>query len=283
MVTKQDLIQAPAKINLCLHVQGRFDNGYHDLAMLMQRVSLYDELCLGLTDDGIFSLSCQDVPPVENEENLALRAARLLYEHVGSNLGAAITLKKNIPIAAGLGGGSSDAASVLLGLNRLAGFDLECRELMALGVKLGADVPFFILEQTAWATGIGDVLNPVSDLPLLHYILVNPGLAVSTAWVYQNLRLTSPVDVAKLREFPRTAEGLVRLLHNDLEHVTVSRYPLIDEIKKTLLGYGALGALMSGSGATVFGLFTEQSQAKLVAADLTRKFGWWAVAVSPLP
>jgi 4-diphosphocytidyl-2-C-methyl-D-erythritol kinase len=283
MVTGKQSILAPAKINLCLHVQGRFDNGYHDLAMLMQRVSLFDELEIELAGDGKLSFACQDVPLAENEVNLALRAARLLFEHVGSDLGATITLKKNIPIAAGLGGGSSDAATVLLGLNLLAGFGLTRRELMALGGKLGADVPFFILEQSAWATGIGDVLDPVPDLPTLNYVLVNPGLPVSTAWVYQNLRLTSPVDVAKLREFPRTAKGLVRLLHNDLERVSIARYPLIDEIKQALIGCGALGALMSGSGATVFGLFAEMSQAEKVAADLTHEFGWWTAAVTPLP
>jgi 4-diphosphocytidyl-2-C-methyl-D-erythritol kinase len=283
MATGRLNIQAPAKINLCLHVLGRFDNGYHDLAMLMQRVSLYDELSIGLSDDGVLSFACPDVILAENEENLALRAARVLFEYVGSDLGATLTLKKNIPIAAGLGGGSSDAASVLLGLNRLAGFGLERHELMTLGGGLGADVPFFILEQSAWATGIGDVLEPESNIPSLCYVLVNPGLPVSTAWVYQNLRLTSPVDVAKLREFPRTVEGLVCLLHNDLEQVTAGRFPVIDEIKQTLVAYGALGALMSGSGATVFGLFAQLSQAEQVASVLSRKFGWWAAAVTPLP
>jgi len=275
--------QAPAKINLCLHVQGRFANGYHDLAMLMQRVTLYDDISLRLSTDGRLSFSCNDESLPNGEDNLAIRAARLIFEHVESDLGVDITLEKRVPIAAGLGGGSSDAATVLLGLNRLAGFGLDKSVLMALGTRLGADVPFFILEQSAWATGIGDKLDPEPDLPTVYYVLVNPGLPVSTARVYQNLRLTSPVDVAKLREFPRTPEGLVCLLHNDLEQVTLARYPLLETIKLTLVEHGALGALMSGSGATVFGLFPDLEQAQQVAWDLTRDFGWWAAAVSALP
>jgi len=283
MYTDRIIIQAPAKINLCLHVQGRFANGYHDLAMLMQRVSLFDDISLRLSNDGRMSFSCNDESLSNNEDNLAIRAARLIFEHVESDLGADITLEKRIPVAAGLGGGSSDAATVLLGLNRLAGFGLDKSVLMALGVRLGADVPFFILEQSAWATGIGDKLDPEPDLPTVCYVLVNPGLPVSTAWAYQNLRLTSPVDVAKLREFPRTPEGLVRLLHNDLEQVTLARYPLLETIKLTLVEHGALGALMSGSGATIFGLFPDLEQAQQVAKDLTRDLGWWAAAVSVLP
>lgn len=273
---------APAKINLCLHVQSRLENGYHELAMLMQRVSLYDELEIRLTAAGEFSIVCPGVALADPAENLALRAAKLLFEQVGSGLGVNLELRKHIPVAAGLGGGSSDAATMLLGLNRLAGFGLDKHELMALGVKLGADVPFFILEQSAWAFGIGDQLDPEPDLPSLCYVLVNPRLAVSTAWVYQNLRLTSPVDTAKLREFPRTTEGLVRLLHNDLEQVTVARHPLIAEIKQCLLERGALGALMSGSGATVFGVFEDQHQAERVADELARTSDWWTRAVVPL-
>ena len=274
--------QAPAKINLCLHVLGKFTDGYHDLAMLMQRVSLYDEISLRLTDDGRMRFSCDDESLMDGDDNLALRAARLIFEHVESELGVDISLQKRIPVAAGLGGGSSDAASVLLGLNRIAGFGLDKSVLMGLGVGLGADVPFFILEQSAWATGIGDKLDPEPDLPTVYYVLVNPGLPVSTAWVYQNLRLTSPVDMAKLREFPRTPEGLVRLLHNDLEQVTMARYPVLETIKLVLVERGALGTLMSGSGATVFGLFPDLAQAQQVAQGLTREFGWWTASVSTL-
>jgi len=282
MMNNRFTFLAPAKINLCLHVQGRYANGYHDLAMLMQRVSLFDQISLRLTSDGKTAFSCTDPDLDAAEDNLVLRAARSLFDHVGTNLGVSIRLDKRIPIAAGLGGGSSDAAATLLGLNQAAGFGLAKQELMKLGVKLGADVPFFILEQSAWATGIGDVLDPVVGLPPLHYVLVNPGVPVSTAWVYQNLRLTSPVDVAKLREFPRTPEGLVRLLHNDLEQVTIARYPLIDKVKQALCDRGALGALMSGSGATVFGLYADLELAQQVATGLTEDFGWWSVAVSPL-
>lgn len=283
MGSEKQTFLAPAKINLCLHVQGKFENGYHDLVMLMQRVSLYDRLEIGLRVDGSFDFSCPGLSLAVGEENLALRAAKLLLAHAGSALGAEIALQKNIPVAAGLGGGSSDAATVLLALNQMAKLGLSSAELMEIGVRLGADVPFFILERAAWATGIGDRLEPEADLPAIYYLLVNPRVPVSTAWVYQNLRLTSPVDVAKLREFPRTAEGLVRLLCNDLERVTLAHYPVIQEVKQQLIAAGALGALMSGSGATVFGLFSEREQAEQLAVDLAEEFGWWTAVVDPLP
>lgn len=274
---------APAKINLCLHVLARRPDGYHELAMLMQRVSLYDELSLALNDSGEVRLKCDGLALAPGEENLVVRAARTLLRESACPLGVDIELDKRIPVAAGLGGGSSDAASVLLGLNRLAALGRSRPELMALGLTLGADVPFFILEQTAWATGIGEQLEPLPDLPRLSYVLVNPGIPVSTAWAYQNLRLTPKGDPAKLREFPRTPEGLVRLLHNDLESVTGDRHPEIAEVRRALMSQGALGSLMSGSGATVFGLFADREQAEVAAAALAERPGWRTFAVDPLP
>jgi len=274
---------APAKINLCLHVLGRRPDGYHELAMLMQRVSLYDEVGLELTEDGRVRLECAGLVLAPGEENLVVRAARSLLQATGCQQGVAIRLDKRIPVAAGLGGGSSDAAAVLLGLNRLAGLGLSRQELMDIGLTLGADVPFFVLEQAAWATGIGERLEPLTSLPQVSYVLVNPGIPVSTAWVYQNLRLTPKGDLTKLREFPRTVEGLVRLLHNDLESVTGSRHPEIAEIRRRLQDHGALGTLMSGSGATVFGLFATRLDADTAAAALAEQAGWRTFAVDPLP
>jgi len=274
---------APAKINLCLHVLSRRSDGYHELVMLMQRVSLFDELEIRLNGSGRVELQCEGVALAPGEENLVVRAARALLRATGSRHGVEIGLQKRIPVAAGLGGGSSDAAAVLLGLNRFAGLGCTRRQLMEIGLTLGADVPFFVLEQAAWATGIGEKLDPVVDLPQVSYVLVNPGIPVSTAWVYQNLRLTPKGDPARLREFPRTAEGLVRLLHNDLESVTVARHPEIDEIKARLMSQGALGCLMSGSGATVFGLFSGRAEADAAVLALQGEPGWRVFAVDPLP
>jgi len=274
---------APAKINLCLHVLSRRSDGYHELVMLMQRVSLFDELELRLNDSGRVELQCEGVTLAPGEENLVVRAARSLLRATGSRHGIEIGLQKRIPVAAGLGGGSSDAAAVLLGLNRLAGLGCTRGQLMEIGLTLGADVPFFVLEQAAWATGIGEKLDPAVDLPQVSYVLVNPGIPVSTAWVYQNLRLTPKGDPARLREFPRTAEGLVRLLHNDLESVTAARHPEIEEIKARLISQGARGCLMSGSGATVFGLFSGRAEADAAVLALQVEPGWRVFAVDPLP
>jgi len=276
-------ILAPAKINLCLHVLGRRSDGYHDLAMLMQRVSLFDEVRLRLVEGAGVSTLCHGLEMPAGEENLTSRAARLLLQESGVSRGVEIELIKHIPVAAGLGGGSSDAAAVLLGLNELAGLGRTRQDLMQLGVRLGADVPFFVLEHAAWATGIGDRLEPVASLPEVFYVLVNPGFPVSTAWVYQNLGLTSSGDVAKLRKFPRTTEGLVRLLHNDLERVTGLCHAEIASMRQRLVAHGAVGSLMSGSGATVFGVFTDKALADRAAEVIGSETGWWAVSVTPLP
>ena len=253
---------APAKINLCLHVLGKRPDGYHDLLMLMQRITLFDRVEITVAPGQDLLIRCAGVPLPVGEENLAARAARQLLDHVGLKGQVTIAIDKQIPVAAGLGGGSSDAAAVLLGLNRMLDLGVSNEELRVLGGKLGADVPFFVLERQAWAEGVGDILEPTPGLPAVSYLLVNPGIAVSTAWVYGNLGLTGPGDVAKLRKFPKTPADLVRLLHNDLEQVTVGRYPQLAAIKAQLVGLGADGALMSGSGPTLFGLFSDPAAAR---------------------
>jgi len=265
---------APAKINLCLHVLGKRPDDYHELAMLMQRVSLYDRLVISLEDRPGVRVRCDGLDLAPGEENIASRAARRMLELADLEGGATIELDKQIPVAAGLGGGSSDAAAVLMGLNDLLGAKLTRRQLMAEGARLGADVPFFIFGDTAWATGVGDRLEKVPDLPPLWYVLVNPGVAVSTAWVYRNLGLTSPGEGARLPRFSVTPEGLAGLLHNDLEKVTASRFPVIGEIKRHLLDLGASGALMSGSGPTVFGVFGREEEARKAAGALPCRPGW---------
>ncbi|KIH76381.1 4-diphosphocytidyl-2-C-methyl-D-erythritol kinase [Geoalkalibacter ferrihydriticus] len=273
---------APAKINLCLHVLGRRADGYHDLHMLMQRVSLADRVVIALRDEPGVEVECPGVDLASGEQNIAARAARVVLAAAGRGLGARICIDKRIPVAAGLGGGSSDAATVMVGLNRMLGAPLAREALLREGARLGADVPFFVFGRPAWATGVGDRLRRVAALPPVWYVLVNPGFAVSTAWVYGNLRLTSPLDVAKLPEFFSSPDDLVRLLHNDLEQVTIARYPQIADIKERLVAAGALGALMSGSGPTVFGLFDDEALAGAAQAQLSRNPEWRVFKVSPV-
>jgi 4-diphosphocytidyl-2-C-methyl-D-erythritol kinase len=197
-------VLAPAKINLCLHVLGKRPDGYHDVAMLMQRISLYDRLRIDVGGPPGVRVRCAAVELPAGEENIAARAAHRMLNLAGRNDGVEIVIDKQIPVAAGLGGGSSDAAAVMLALNEMLDLNLPQETLLAEGAQLGADVPFFIFGGDAWATGIGDVLTPVLDLPRLWYVLVNPGVAVSTAWVYQNLRLTTPGVDAKLPRLSRT-------------------------------------------------------------------------------
>ena len=278
----REVFLAPAKINLCLHVLGKRPDGYHDLLMLMQRVSLFDRVEIALAPARETVVQCTGVVLAAGEENIAARAARLLLERAGLARQVSIAIDKQIPVAAGLGGGSSDAATVLLGLNRMLGLGASNEELRILGRELGADVPFFVFERQAWAAGVGEILEPVPALPRVSYLLVNPGVAVSTSWVYGNLGLTPPGDVAKLRKFPKTLEDFVRLLHNDLEKVTIGRFSELAAIKTRLLDLGAAGALMSGSGPTLFGAFVDRGVAQRALKELQEVPGWGVFLAEPL-
>jgi len=276
------LLPAPAKVNLCLHVLGRRSDGYHEVAMLMQALTLADEVELTVAPGDGLTCSCAGVELAPTEENIALRAARLLLAEAGVRVQVKLRVEKRIPVAAGLGGGSSDAAAVLVGLNRLLRLGWTAQRLRQLGATLGADVPFFVEGGAAWATGIGEILQPVPPLPPLYYLLVNPGIKVSTPWVYRNLALTSFSPKATLPKFFASTEGVVRLLHNTLETVTVPTFPVIAEIKQRLLRQGALGALMSGSGPTVFGLFASRQQAETAAESLRRTSDWRIFLADPV-
>ena len=273
---------APAKVNLCLHVLGKRADGYHELAMLMQRIALFDRLDIELVAGSDIRVSCPGLELVGGEQNIVEKAARLFLAHVGMSQGVSISMKKNIPTAAGLGGGSSDAAAVLEALDELLGTGLSRAELIELGGRLGADVPFFLYKQTAWATGTGGQFEAWPGLPPIWLVLVNPGIAVSTTWVFRNLGLTHPWSIARIPRFPDGTSGLVRLLHNDLEVVTCQRHPVITAIKERLVASGAIGALMSGSGPTVFGVFDEHSLAVQVAQSLSLETDWWVEVVNPL-
>ncbi len=282
-MVKEGVFSSPAKINLCLHVLGRREDGYHELAMAMQRVDLCDRIRITLTGATGVRVNCAGVALADGEENIAARAARLILAEAGIAAGVEIEIEKQIPVAAGLGGGSSNAATVLQGLDRLLGLQLGKERLMALGVELGADVPFFIFAAPAWATGIGTRLEPLGKLPAVAYLLVNPKIAVSTAWVYQSLELTRGGELANLPRFSVAGrDDLCAALHNDLERVTLQRYPLIAEIKQQLRDQGALGALMSGSGATVFGVFPDFSAACAAGKRLAERHDWLIYPARPL-
>jgi 4-diphosphocytidyl-2-C-methyl-D-erythritol kinase len=253
--------QSPAKVNLILKVLRRREDGYHDIASLMQKVSLADEMEFSRLGDGI-ELACPGSDLSTGEGNLVVRAARALFAETGFTGGVRITLRKRIPTAAGLGGGSSNAATTLTVLNDLFQFGLDRERLIQIGARLGADVPFFIYGSTAWAFGIGDLLEPAVISSRMWLVLVNPGFEVPTKWAYQSLNL--PLTKTPLEYSIPIFSGvrdLAASLTNDLERVTMARYPVLEELKGFLLKQGALGSLMSGSGPTVFGLFENEPDA----------------------
>lgn len=263
-------IAAPAKVNLVLRVVCRRSDGFHDLEMVMVPLSLADEIVLTPLPAGIeFHLDGEGDQGMAGEKNLAWRAARLMQEAVGRSDGVRILLKKRIPVAAGLGGGSSDAAAVLKGVSQLWGLGWGPERLAHMGKRLGADVPFFCFGRPAYVEGIGDVVNPYEEFPSLPLLLINPGFSVPTPWVYQQWDLQPvPSEIEGLTQYGRGARfrplfkafcDVISSLHNDLERVTIPAHPEISEIKRFLLDSGAAGALMSGSGPTVFGVFEDAS------------------------
>jgi 4-diphosphocytidyl-2-C-methyl-D-erythritol kinase len=271
---------SPAKINLFLYVTGKRADGYHDLFTLMCPVSLYDIVELTVKPTAI-CIRCDHSEVPGDETNLAHRAARLFFArlkklHGNLSQGVEISITKRIPVAAGLGGGSSNAAAVLTGLNRhfSSPFSLEALEKM--GLAIGADVPFFIRGGAAIATGVGEVLEPVKNLPPLYVLLINPGVPVSTAEVYKNLNLglTNNQKINKEAFFGLRDLDPARFLWNDLERVTASKFPEILTIKEALLANGAQGALMTGSGPTVFGLFCDAKRAQQASVFLSRHDKW---------
>ncbi len=269
-------IFTPAKINLFLQIIGKRPDGYHDLNSLMCCISLYDEIDIHVGNRNT-AIVCDHPDVPQDKTNLAHRAATLFLDTLKTSQGAEIILRKHIPVAAGLGGGSSNAAGVLLGLNHHFGNPFSRNQLMTMGLSLGADVPFFILQTPALASGIGETLEVYSGLPANHILLVNPGFTVSTAEIYRNLNLRLTKCKKKITNALLKSRGFDAALHlcNDLETVTASTYPEIHSIKAQLTNYGALGALMSGSGPSVFGIFREVETARHTRDALTRNTDWW--------
>lgn len=265
-------LRSPAKINLCLSVLGKRPDGYHEVEMLMQMVGLYDEITVTRGGFGI-SVHCEDGVVPSGESNTAWKAAAELLKAARRNAGLSIFIKKNIPVAAGLAGGSGNAAAVLVAANRLLGTGCDRDHLAEIGTRVGMDVPFFFFGPTAIARGRGECVTTLPTVPNFWVLLVNPGFATSTAWVYNNLnlRLTKKVDCTKIARL--TVQNIAEGLHNDLESVTAAAHPVIGRIKEALLAQGALGVRMSGSGPTVFGIFKTETACQAAAHDLSGS-GW---------
>ena len=269
-------LKARAKINLGLDVVRKREDGYHEVRMIMQMINLYDKITLRKTSEpGIRVTTNLAYLPV-NEDNLVYRAASLLMEEFQVSEGLEIELQKYIPVAAGMAGGSSDAAAVMVGVNRIFRLGLNKKQLMERGVKIGADVPFCIMRGTALAEGIGEQLTPLPAMPHCSLVIAKPKIHVSTKFVYGNLKANElqehpDIDgqVQALRD--NDLESLVARMGNVLETVTIPAYPVIDEIKRTMMKHGAMGAMMSGSGPTVFGVYEKEDKAQEVCRLLKKE------------
>lgn len=270
-------LKALAKINLGLDVLRKREDGYHDVRMIMQNVHIYDQIFMEKqAQDGILVKTNLYYLPA-NENNLVYKAAKLLMDEFDIPGGLSIDLKKYIPVAAGMAGGSSDAAAVLFGMNRMYGLGLSLESLMERGVKIGADVPYCIMRGTALSEGIGEILTPLPPMPPCYILVAKPAVSVSTKFVYENLHAN------ELEHHPNV-DGMMEALKkqdlraltecmkdgNVLETVTVPAYPVIQKIKDAMVSHGALVSLMSGSGPTVFGVFDSKQTAKKAYAALKR-------------
>lgn len=266
-------LKALGKINLGLDVLGRRDNGYHDVRMVMQTVYLYDQIKIERTKEPGIQLSTNLFYLPVNENNLAYQAANLLMEEFQISEGVKITLDKHIPVAAGMAGGSSNAAAVLFGINQMFSLGLSQKELMERGVTLGADVPYCIMRGTVLAEGIGEILTPLPDMPKCYVLIAKPPISVSTKMVYEKL------DAHEIQEHPdidgilhglenQNLQQIASCMGNVLEKVTIEEYPVIEEIKSVMKDNGALNAMMSGSGPTVFGIYDDKQQAKNAASKI---------------
>jgi 4-diphosphocytidyl-2-C-methyl-D-erythritol kinase len=265
-------LNGQAKINLSLDVLNRREDGYHTLQMIMQSIQLHDTINIEQISSGI-EIDCNARYVPRDSSNIAYKAADSILKEFRPGGGVRINIVKRIPVAAGLAGGSADAAAVLKGVNRLYELGLSDDRLMQIGKGIGADVPYCIMGGTALAEGIGEKLTPLRQLSGIPVVLIKPRIGVPTAWVYKNLDLNS------VEERPDT-EMLIRAIENNdigtvagnmvnvLESVTVKRYPVINYIKQELIRHGAIGSIMSGSGPTVFGIFDSDGAAKKAYAKL---------------
>lgn len=260
-------LKALAKINIGLDVLRRREDGYHDVRMIMQTVHLYDWLTIRKSKEaGIYLSSNLYYLPV-NENNLIYKAADLLIKEFSIEEGLEIELEKHIPVAAGMAGGSTDAAATLYGMNKMFGLGLKMEQLKQRGVRLGADVPYCLMRGTALAEGIGEQLTSLPPMPKCPVLIAKPGISVSTKFVYENLQLDDAtihpdIDALITDIRKKDLQGIANDMGNVLESVTIPNYPEIETLKETMKQAGALNAMMSGSGPTVFGLFEDTKSAK---------------------
>jgi len=270
--------KAPAKINYRLDVLQKRADGYHDLRMMNSAVNLYDDIEIELTERGIV-VECENDDSVPSgENNIVYQVAKEILAYSNKNIGVRIKIKKNIPSAAGMGGGSSNAAAVLMTLNSMLKINLSKDKLIAIGVRFGADVPFFILESPALAEGVGDKLLKIKKMPKLPIVLVSPNIKVETKWAFERYdSLESENSDSKITELDEeiplqftTKKSIIRFLNNDLERVTLQKYPALDDIKQALRRLGALASQMTGSGPTVFGIFPDHETAQSACKKLSK-------------
>lgn len=269
-------LKARAKINLGLDVLGKREDGYHEVRMVMQTIGIYDRLILTkIPEEEIRIMSNLAFLPV-NENNLIYKAIKLLKDEYHFPGGVSVDLNKFIPVAAGMAGGSTDAASTMFGVNRLFGLNLSMGKMMELGVRLGADVPYCVMRGTALAEGIGEKLTRITPVPHMWILIAKPQINVSTRLVYEQL------DMGGIQKHP-DIDGIIRAIEaqdvvriaqsmgNVLENVTVPLYPVIETIKQDMLSHGAINAMMSGSGPTVFGIFPDEQTTLACQAFLKKK------------
>jgi len=261
------------KINLGLDVLGRRENGYHDVRMVMQTLYLYDQIRMQKTKEPGIRLSTNLYYLPADENNLAYKAADLLMREFEIKEGVDIALEKHIPVAAGMAGGSSNAAAVLFGMNRMFSLGLSQKELMDRGVTLGADVPYCVMRGTVLAEGIGEILTPLPAMPKCHVLIAKPPISVSTKLVYEKLdshEITEHPDIDGILDGlkSKNLKKIASCIGNVLEKVTIEEYPVIEEIKNVMKENGALNAMMSGSGPTVFGIYEEKERAKRAAQKI---------------
>ncbi len=270
-------LKALAKINLGLDVTGRREDGYHDVRMIMQSIHLYDRVEIKRTKSPKIHVEANLYYLPVDENNLVYKAAKLMKEEFQIKGGVRITLQKFIPVAAGLGGGSSDAAAVMVGMNKIFNLGVKQSRLVELGSRIGADVPFCIMRGTVLAEGIGEKLTQLPAMPKCHILLAKPAISVSTGQVYEQLSLSPETvhpDIDGIVEQikQKNAKGVAELMGNILETVTVPEFPVIRDIKDLMMENGAMGAMMSGSGPTVFGLYQNEKDI-WEAYDVMKKSG----------
>lgn len=256
------LYSAPAKINLSLDVLKKRSDGYHELKMIMQTVSLYNKIDITKCDK--IHIGSSESPSSSENFSITHKAASLFFEYTGINGGCKVIITKNIPDGAGLGGGSSDAATVLIALNEIYNTNLSDEELIGIALKIGADVPFFILKGTCLAEGIGEKLTKIENNTNPYVLIYKPDFSISTKWAYENLKLTGKpeYDIDNIVENLKDKDYKFDNIFNYLENVSVSEYPEILHIKNKMKSLGATASLMSGSGSSVFGIFDNEIVAK---------------------